>query len=95
MIKAFKVIPFNSSKEEIPLRENMFYVDIEQRPDYWKDVIIISSQSIDSLKQIQENLSQVKQHPIFKDKFVIINHYNNLDDKVNFYVLEELEGTIK
>lgn len=95
MVKAFKVTPFNVHKEEIPLKDNLFYVDIETRQDYWKDIVIISSQSAQNLKNLQENLSNVKNHPVFKDKFMIINHYDTPEEKVSFYVLEELQGEIK
>ena len=56
MIKAFKVTPFTKTKEEIPLKGKIFYVDIEENPNYWKDVIIISSKNLEELTEIHTNL---------------------------------------
>lgn len=95
MKKAFKLIPFDSNKEQIPLKENLFYVDVEKKPDYWKDVIIISSQNLEEMKLIQEGLSQLKNNDKFKDKFIILNYYENQNEKINYYVLEELPGEIR
>lgn len=94
MIKAFKLVPFTKTKEEIPLNGKIFYVDIEENQSYWKDVIIISSKNLDELTEIHTNLKQLKDHPKFKNKFVMVNHYKNDDDKIEYMILEELKGEV-
>lgn len=95
MIKAFKLIPFDNKKEEIPIKESLFYVDVEAKDDYWKDIIIMSSSNLGEIREIGENMQSLKNDPRFKDKFIILNHYNNEDEKIKYYVLEELPGEIK
>ena len=95
MVKAFKLIPFDYKKEEIPIKESLFYVDVESRNDYWKDVVIISSSNLEEITDVSKNLQSLKNDPRFKDKFIILNHYNTEEEKIHYYVLEELHGEIK
>lgn len=95
MTKAFKLIPFDNKKEQIPIKESLFYVDVEAKPDYWKDVVIISSQNLDEMTQISKELQNLKNDERFKNKFVILNHYTTPEEKIQYYVLEELAGEIK
>lgn len=94
MIKAFKVIPFNKSKEEIPLKSQLFYVDVQENPNYWEDVVVITSKDLEGLSEIHANMQALKDHPKFKNKFVIINHYKTDEDKIDYMLLEELKGAV-
>jgi hypothetical protein len=93
-VKAFRLIPFNKEKQEIPLKTSMFYVDIEENQEYWKDVVIASSKDKVKLEEFQKDIAQFKNHPKFAKKFMIFNWYENDDDKIEFFVLKELEGTV-
>jgi len=94
MTKAFKLTPFNRSKEEIPLKTQLFYTDVLEHPEYWKDVVIITSKNLDSLSELRANMMKLKDHPKFKNKFVFINHYTNDEDKIEYMILEELKGEV-
>lgn len=94
-IKAFRLVPFNKSKEEIPLKENRFYVDIEQNPDYWKDVVIVSSKNKKELEELHKDFTSLKTNPLFENKFLIFNHYENDEDRIEFFILQQYDGDVK
>lgn len=93
-VKAFKLMPFNKDKEEIPLKTSMFYVDIEENPEYWKDVVIISSKDKEKLEEFQKDIVNYKNNPKFAKKFIVFNWYQDENDKLEFFVLQELEGNV-
>lgn len=93
-LKAFKLVPFTKTKEQIPLSERIFYVDTQESPEYWKDIVIISSSDFDGLSELHQNMAALKDHPKFKNKFVMINHHKNPEDKIEYMILEELAGKI-
>jgi hypothetical protein len=94
-VKAFRLVPFNKTQEEIPLKENRFYVDVETNPDYWKDVVIVSSKNKAELEQLHKDFTSLKTNPLFAGKFLVFNHYVNDDDRIDFFVLQEYEGTVE
>lgn len=94
MLKAFKAIPFNKNKEELVIGTQTFYVDVQQSPEYWKDVVIISSNNESELVEISKGLASLKNDPRFKNKFIMLNYWKGEEDKIEYLVINELPGSV-
>jgi hypothetical protein len=85
MKKRIKLIPFNKDNKYIEGVE----IELESRQDILKDFVVISCKNKSTIERLKMDIEALQNDLKLNDKLIIFNYYENPEDKIEFFILQE------
>lgn len=91
-MKRINLIPFN--KEVKHLEGSEIQIDIETKPDFLKDFIVISCADKKTIERLKADIEALKSDLNLENKLIIFNYCETPSEKIDFFMLKEEDLTL-